>query len=260
MAAVFVTSAATLASGTYERLSEAEPVRVDYLAYGRYIDPVVMMLAALGAAALFARRDTSGVRRSVAAVLVGLSALAGLVWVMLPDDRRPPFEPNIAGVVYLTAGTDFDVVRWSILSAAAFLAVVGASRLPGRWSVLALAVLFGAASIGASSMVVEVHDRWVREVLSVDVSTPGPGRDVVVVAEDVERADAYQYASMVQEYVLTARGWSFDFTGLSSAELEQRSPEAAGVMVLEREQQVDEDRWRLAGEIREARVWVRRDC
>jgi hypothetical protein len=260
LAVVFVTSAATLASGTYERLPEAEPVRVDYLAYGRYIDPVVMVLAALGAAAVFSRRDPSGVRRSVAAVLVGLSALAGLVWVMLPDDRRPPFEPNIAGVVYLPlAGTDFDVVRWSIVSVAAFLGVVGASRLPGRWSVLALTVLFGVASMSASSMAVEVHDRWVTEVLPVDVSTPSPGRDVVVVAEDVERADAYQYASMVQEYVLTARGWSFDFTGLSSAELEQRSPDAAGVMVLAREQSVDEDRWRLAGEIREARVWVRSD-
>jgi hypothetical protein len=260
MAAVFTTSAATLASGTYQNLPQGELVRADYLAYGRYIDPVVMVLAALGVASLFARRDPAAVGRSVAAVLASLAALAGLVWLMLPDDRLPPFEPNIAGVVYLPlAGTDFDVVRWSLVSAGAFMAVVGASRLPGRWPVLGLAALFGAASLGASSMAVEVHDRWVTEVLPVDVSTPGLGRDVIVVAQDVERARAYQYASMVQTYVLTADGWSFDFTGLSSAELQRRTPAAAGVMVLAREQPVDEDRWRLAGEIREAAVWVRRD-
>jgi hypothetical protein len=148
---------------------------------------------------------------------------------------------------------------WSIVSGVAFIAVVGASRLPSRWSVLALAVLFGGASIGASSMAMELHDRWVMEVQDVVVPAPSPGRDVVVVAEDVERADAYQYGSMVQEYVLTADGWSFDFTPLPSAELQQRSPEAAGVMVLVRDQPVDEDLWRLAGEIREAPVWVRRD-
>jgi hypothetical protein len=78
------------------------------------------------------------------------------------------------------------------------------------------------------------------------------------VAEDVAQARAYQFASMLQEYVLTADGWSFDFTSLSSAELQRRSPEAAGVVVLAREQSVDEYEWRLAGEIREARVWVRR--
>jgi hypothetical protein len=260
MAAVFTTSAATLASGTYETVARGEPVRADYLVYGRYIDPVVMVLAALGVAALFARRDSGAVKRSVGAVLATYAALAGVVWLMLPDDRLPPFEPNIAGVIYLPlAGTDFDVVMWSIVSALAFIAVVGVSRLPGRWSVVLLAVLYGGASIGASSMAMEVHDRWVRELGQVDVPAPRPGRDVVVVAEDVEQARAYQYASMVQEYVLTAQGWTFDFTSLSSAELQERSPEAAGVMVLLGDRPVDEVRWRLAGQIREARVWVRRD-
>ena len=141
----------------------------------------------------------------------------------------------------------------------AFVAVVGVSRLPGRWSVLALAVLFGGASIGASSMAMEVHDRWVKELQHVDVPAPGPGRDVVVVAEDVARAHAYQFASMVQEYVLTAQGWNFDFTPLSSAELQQYNPETAGLMVLLQEQPVDQDRWRPVGQIREAQVWVRRD-
>ena len=78
-------------------------------------------------------------------------------------------------------------------------------------------------------------------------------------AEDVERARAYQFASMIQEYILTAQGSSFDFTPLSSAVLQQRSPEAAGVMVLMEEQPVDEDRWRLAGQVHEARIWVLRD-
>jgi hypothetical protein len=64
---------------------------------------------------------------------------------------------------------------------------------------------------------------------------------------------------MVQEYVLTAQGWTFEFTSLSSAELQERSPEAAGVMVLLGDQPVDEVRWRLAGRLREAWVWVRRD-
>ena len=260
VAAVFATSAATLASGTHEALARGEPVRVDYLAYGRYIDPVVMVLAALGVATLFALGDAGAVRRSVAAVVTTFAVLTGLVWVMLPDDRIPPFEPNIAGVIYLPlTGNDFDVVMWSIVSGVAFMAVVGASRLPGRWSVLALAGLFGAASIGASSMAMEVHDRWVTEVQDVVVPAPRPGHDVVVVARDAERADAYQYGSMVQEYVLTADGWSFDFTPVPSAELQQRSPEVAGAMVLVREQPVDEHVWRLAGEIREARVWVRRD-
>jgi hypothetical protein len=107
-------------------------------------------------------------------------------------------------------------------------------------------------------MTMEVHDRWVREVRRVDVPPPSPEHNVIVVAEDVVRARAYQYASMVQEYVLTADGWSFDFTSLSSAELQGRSPQGAGVMVLMEDQAVDEREWRLAGELREARVWVRR--
>jgi hypothetical protein len=259
-AAVFTTSAATLASGIQEKLARGEPVRADYLVYGRYIDPVVMVLAALGVAALFANRDAGARRRSVVTVLATFATLAGLVWVMLPDDRLPPFEPNIAGVIYLPLTlTDFDIVMWSIVTGLAFVAVVGVSQLPGRWSVLALAVLFGGASIGASSMAMEIHDRWVKELRHVDVPTPGPGRDVVVVAEDVARARAYQFASMVQEYVLTAQGWNIDFTPLSSAELQQYNPETAGLMVLLREQPVDQERWRPVGQIREAQVWVRRD-
>ena len=74
-------------------------MRADYLVYGRYIDPIVMVLAALGVAALFANRDAGARRRSVVTVLATFATLAGLVWVMLPDDRLPPYEPNIAGVI-----------------------------------------------------------------------------------------------------------------------------------------------------------------
>ena len=157
-------------------LARARPVRADYLVYGRYIDSIVMVLAALGVAALFANRDAGARRRSVVTVLATFATLAGLVWVMLPDYRLPPYEPNIAGVI---PAADRQRLRHRDVvdrDRVAFVAVVGVSRLPGRWSVLALAVLFGGASIGASSMAMEIHDRWVKELQHVDVPAPGPGR------------------------------------------------------------------------------------
>jgi hypothetical protein len=260
LAVVFVTSAAPLATGTYADVASGDAVRADYFAYGRYIDPVMMVAAGLGVAVLFGRPDTRVVRRLLVGVLAALGVLAGLVWSMLPDERIRPFEPNIAGVWYLPlTGIDFDVVRWTILAAAAFVFIVVISRLGSRWSVAFLVALFGLAAFGASSAAMEVHDRWKIEPLYGGISPPEAERPVIAVAKDIELAATYRFASVAHEYVLTDQGWSFDFTPYSSEELQRRSPPEAGLMVLRFEQPVDESRWRMVGELGEARVWVRRE-
>ena len=223
-AAVFTTSAATLASGIHEKLARGEPVRADYLVYGRYIDPVVMVLAALGVAALFANRDAGARRRSVVTVLATFAA-CGPRGVMLPDDRLPPYEPNIAGVIYLPlTGNDFDIVMWSIVTGWPSLLWSASPGCPAAGRCLRSRCC-SAARRSASSMAMEYTTAGSK---SCSTSTcrhqararrrrGGRGRG----------SSAYQFASMVQEYVLTAQGWNIDFTPLarpSCSSTTQRRP------------------------------------
>jgi hypothetical protein len=253
---VALTSITTMTTGVIQR-GDRPRGRLDYFVHGRYLDGVVVVLAAIGLAQLMSPDSRTHFVRRFALVVGAMFALGAVVVRMVPTGIHGFLGPSIAGVYALPVVHGFNVVGWSAVSAIGFATLLLATRTRPALSLALCGVLFATVSWSAAARAVQDH-RWARKALYEEVSYPVGQRDTVVVAADAAQQPRYRLASFAQEFVLTARGWDFEFSPLESDQLPSAVGPAAGVMVLARDQAVDESAWRLAGQWDHVRVWVAR--
>ncbi len=256
LASVVVVSVATVAKGVVQR--DDRPVgRLDYFVHGRYIDAVVVVLSVLGLGQLLAATDRSRIRRRAMRVLAVMWALAAVVQITLPQAISGFLGPAIAGVYSLPFVSGFDIVRWTAVATVGLLLITVAARSRAVLLVTVVGVLL-AGACGASAKAVGDHGRWARSGLYAGVPPAAGARTTVAIASDVAANRRYGLASFTQMYVLTNLGWRFELSPLPSVLLPVVAGPDVGVLVLARNQPVDEARWQSTGHQGVARVWVRR--
>jgi hypothetical protein len=121
-----------------------------------------------------------------------------------------------------------------------------------------VALLFVLLCWSASARAIQDHHDFARFALFRHVPSPAGERDRVVVAADALVQRRFRLGSFSQEYVLTAKGWTFEFPTARSDQLKDLDDPETGVLVLLRGEPVDLTRWRHAGTWSEVDVWVRR--
>ncbi len=218
LASVWAVGVLFIASG----LTAPGPERLDYLIYGRYGDPAVVVFAACGAAFL-----VSAARRTAVVALGGSAALllvTGLftTWRLHGLDERPEAinEGVISGVASFPLDRPgLDLLRWSALALTA-IGAFASSRLGGRVALSAsitVVVLLG--GVAGSVRAVEEHRAWDNSVLYLDYPGAPVARSTVPVAQDTLGRDAYRFNMPSQQYVLAAQGWQLEVVPESSDEL-----------------------------------------
>jgi len=253
---VFLTSVTTVAKGLVQ-LGKVPAGRLDYYVHGRYIDAVVLLLAALGLPELLDRERRAAATRVLLAA-VGIIVVTGLVTVLtIPAGLTGFLGPAIAGVYELPFVSAFSIARWSIVAGLAILLVALATRVRRRLSVAVVGALLVLMCWSASARAIQDHHDFARFALFRHVPAAADGRDKVVVAADALQQRRYRLGSFSQEYVLTAKGWEFEFADASSGALVDLDDPRAGVLVLLRHEPVDLSKWKRAGSWGEVDVWVR---
>jgi hypothetical protein len=255
-ASVVGASVAIVANGIIQR--GGRPIgRLDYYVHGRYVDGVVLILAAVGLAHLL---SADGRRRLIPAgalIVAAFLALTAVVLWQLPSGIHGFLGPSIAGVYFFPFVHGFVIVIWTLVAAGAFAAIVALTRLRSARSVVLITALLAAASFGASANAIRDHQQWARRPLYALVPPPSAGRDTVLVAADVAEEHSYRLYAFIQAYVLTGRGWRFELSNLDSASLSAAPGPRTGVIVVLRSQPVRAPAWGMAGEEAEAAVWFR---
>jgi len=255
--AIVLTSVTTVAKGLVQ-LGRVPAGRLDYYVHGRYIDAVIALLAALGLAEVLdpARRRWAGL------VLLGavgaLVVTAAVTIAAIPGNLTGYLGPAIGGVYELPFVSAFSLVRWSIIAGIGMLLIVLATRLRRPLGMAIVALLFVLLCWSASARAIQDHHDFARFALFRHVPSPAGERDRVVVAADALVQRRFRLGSFSQEYVLTAKGWTFEFPTARSDQLKDLDDPETGVLVLLRGEPVDLTRWRHAGTWSEVDVWVRR--
>jgi hypothetical protein len=255
MASVLVVGVLFLSSGVYRDLATN---RYDHLVYGRYLEPVTLVLAALGLTELLRPRSGSSlVRLGLAGVAVTV-ALAGVVrWSRERWDLLPALDATIPGVAVLPFDRPgLDVLRWTAMSVL-LTAVLVAARAVNRTAlaVVAMALLL-AGTLATSVMARGIHRQWDSSVLYADFPDAPPQAPRAVVAADVATAPGYQYPVFGQQYVLNAQGWDFEFSELDSAALVEDLPEDVGLLALEWDAEPPGEGWVRAAAVGPVQIWL----
>ncbi len=217
------------ANGSTPDLLVAQP---DVLFYGRYGDPAVMLLAAIGVAWLAREHDRWRVAAIAAAALV-VSGVATRAWA----SGAP--SPQVFGVrvpgVWLFPFDERHVVSVAavtLVGVAAMLALVVTGGRALRFAATAMCLLVAASVLGTRS-VVDVHDTYDFRPLYEPVRDSGATPGDVVVAADVAFDEALTLAVLAQEYFLVGDGWRFRASDALSDELIVNGlPEGANLVLL----------------------------
>ncbi len=227
---VIATSILSITPGTIDT-----PARADYLIYGRYVDQVGVVLAAIGGLGLleFSRKRVRNVQMVSVSLMILLVFTMKLIRDSTFDAPVPLLESVISGVsTWPFARQGLDVVRWTLIGAILGCLLL-AFRYSGRRQVAAVVViLLLAGSVAASHTGVEIHGRWDNSVLYEGYPPAAPGLERVLVAEDALAGTAYKYNSPSQQYYLASTGWDFLIVPESSAELSSSTPPDTGMVVL----------------------------
>ena len=237
------------------------PERLDYLVYGRYGDPAVVVLAAFGAAWLVVatRRRAWAALGGAATLLVTTGAFVRWRLVGLDPAVQEVVESVVSGVASFPLDRPgLDLVRWSAISLAA-IAVFALSRLGGRAllasAVAAVALLGGVAG---SARAVEEHRAWDNSVLHRGYpAAPGGAVVVPVPAELLERR-AYNFNMPSQQYALASLGWQLQVVDATSDEVRDSLTPEHLMVVLRNAAGAPGDDWCHLSVYDDLVVWARR--
>lgn len=233
--AVFTTVFVVCVLFVATELIEFSPGRLDYLIYGRYADPVFIMLAGIGAAELLRmsrrRALTSGVVTAGVTVL-----LFGVTMYVRSRSGQSDFAVNaatIAGVASMPFDRPgLDLTRWTMVAGFGLVTLVAARLVSRSFMVLLLAAMLCATTIfGANQAVIE-HGLWDNSTVFRGYPTPPATMARALVADDTFRYLSYQFNFPAQQYVLAAKGWKFELVHRSSSELTRHVPEDVGMVVV----------------------------
>jgi hypothetical protein len=255
MASVLAVGVLFLSSGVYQDLATN---RYDHLVYGRYLEPVTLVLAALGLAELLRTRSSSSLVR---VALVGAAvtvALGGVVrWSRQRWDLLPALDATIPGVAVLPFDRPgLDVLRWTAMSVLLMTVLVAARTVSRTALAVVVVVLLLAGSLATATMARDIHRQWDSSVLYADFPDPSPQARRAVVAADVATAPGYQFPVFGQQYVLNAQGWDFEFSELDSAALVEDLPRDAGLLALEWDVEPPGEGWVRAAAVGPVQIWL----
>jgi hypothetical protein len=255
-ASVVAASVAIVANGIIQR--RGRPLgRLDYYFHGRYVDGVVLVLAAIGLSCLLTEDGRRLAPRLALLVAGSFAVLTAFVVGQLPARVHGFFGPSIAGVYFVPFVHGLHLLFWSVLAMAIFAAIVVLTRVRSAVSLAVIAALLGFASWGAASNAVRDHGYWARLPLYAAVPAPSAARDRVVIAADVAARRSYGLYAFTQAYALTGKGWTVEFSSLDSAALAADPGRRTGVIVVLRSQPVRDPDWGVAGQEVGASVWFR---
>jgi len=209
--------------------------RGDYIVYGRYSEPVTVLLAAVGIAWLAKANGKESLRLFLGTALVmAASTVAALVirWRYW----RPSIEV-LDGVISGVAAWPFDrpgldLTRWTLTGLMAMCALFAARQFGRTPFAFVAVILLAAGTISGSVFAVSEHRAWDNSVLYVNYPRPTTGATRAVIAADALLPTSFKYGSPTQQYALAPLGWSFDSVPKSSAELARSVDQDVGMVVL----------------------------
>ncbi len=236
--------------------------RMDYLVYGRYIDQVAVVLAAVGAATL--ATHTARVARRVLPVALSLILVSGVAawWIRNghDTDRVPVLNSVISGVSAWPFDREgLDVIRWTMIGFAVGAIITGAAWLGRRALTLSVLVVLALGTIAGSTLAVHSHRAWDNSQLYADFPSATSGAEMLVAASDAVTSLSYRFGAPTQQYVLADQGWFWELSPSDSAQLANEPPADAGLVVLRWNAGGPTGDWCQLARYGQVLVWARTD-
>lgn len=198
------------------------PLRADHLIYGRYVDQVAVVLAAVGAAALVTctRRWSARAGLASGASMLVLGAVAFWTRDRTGAEDLPLIESTISGLSSLPLDLPgMDVVGWTLLPLVALILVIAARQIAPAVATVALCAILVTGSFAGAARARDAHVAWGNDELHVGYPSAPGGHARVRVASDTLESQAYTFNLPSQQYALADEGWSLDVVPETSEEL-----------------------------------------
>ncbi|MFN7151077.1 MAG: hypothetical protein ACK4V6_16565, partial [Microthrixaceae bacterium] len=233
--------------------------RADHLIYGRYVDQVAVVLAAVGAAALVSCSRRWGARASVAsaATMAALGAVAWWTRARTGASELPLLESTVSGLSSLPFDRPgWDVLRWTLVPLIGLTLIALARQIAPAAAAVTLCAILVMGSIAGAARARDAHLAWGNDELHAGYpSAPGGYASARVAADTLDRR-AYLFNLPSQQYALADEGWSLDVVQEDSEELVRNLGD--DTMVVVRDDLVQPPAgWCIRAKFHMVAVWMR---
>lgn len=197
-------------------------LRADHLIYGRYVDQVAVVLAAVGAAAFVTCSRRWGNRSGLASGVTMLALGAVAFWTRQRTGAGdlPLIESTVSGLASLPIDRPgMDVVAWTLLPLVGLILLIAARQIAPVVATLTLCAILVVGSLAGAARARDAHVAWPNDELHVGYPPAPDGHTRVRVAADAMEGRAYSFNLPSQQYALADEGWSLDVVPETSEEL-----------------------------------------
>ncbi len=191
--------------------------RWDHMAYGRYIDAVVLLLSVAGITAVLRSEPGRTRRRLAASGSVAVLLCLGFLARWRDATLGEAVVPNTAGIAAI--GLEMGPAEVAVATGIALviMALIGIASGFGRTAIASLTVAIMVTS-GFMGAVVAVSTHHLHSYARMYEDVPPPeDRRVVVVPDDARQDRALELNWYGQQFVLAPLNWSFEFVEDDSA-------------------------------------------
>ena len=230
----------------------AAAVRLDHLAYGRYIDPVVLVGAAIGFGWVWHRVRTWQPLAALSIAMAVAVVSATIVSVFRPDADGGLFSGTVAGVAILPFdGTgELNLTAWTTV-AAVVAGLIGFAAARGRQLAAGGTVgLWAALAVMGADDARSFHLAADNGALTDWADTQG---GELVIASDTAASPVYRFFVSQQQFGFADEGWHAAFDERDSSEL-TADPEGDALALLG---DTGPDGWDRVGGFDQVSFWVR---